>query len=123
MCCTVGAYTERVQYWSNSACIRRYISLTLECTRTLLLIIVVLVNADFSIEDPQLAFPPGVESQTSCTNVTIVSDGRLEDVETFCLTLVSSDPDVTVVPTAVTCIVITDVDSKWIYEVYTKPNL
>ena len=57
-------------------------------------------------------FPPGVESQTSCTNVTIVSDGRLEDEETFCLTLVSSDPDVTVGPTVVTCIVITDIDGN-----------
>ena len=68
--------------------------------------------ADFSIEDPQLTFPPGVESQTRCTNVTIVSDGRLEDEETFCLTLVSSDPDVTAGSTAVTCIVISDSNSK-----------
>ena len=52
-------------------------------------------------------------SQTRCIDVTIVSDGRLEDEETFCLTLVSSDPDVTAGPTAaVTCIMITDTDSK-----------
>ena len=67
---------------------------------------------DFSIEDLQLTFPPGVASQTSCTDVTIVSDGRLEDEETFCLTLVSSDPDVTAGSTAVTCIVIADSNSK-----------
>ena len=67
---------------------------------------------DMNIDISRLTFPPGVESQTSCTNVTIVSDGRLEDEETFCLTLVSSDPDVTVASSAVTCIVITDVDSK-----------
>ena len=69
--------------------------------------------ADFSIEDPQLTFPPGVASQTRCTDVTIVSDGTLEDEETFCLTLVSSDPDVTAGSTAVTCIVIADSTSKY----------
>ena len=63
-------------------------------------------------------FPPGVESQISCTNVTIVSDSRLEDVETFCLTLVSLDPDVAIGSTAVTCIVITDIDGRFSTSVF-----
>ena len=71
------------------------------------------MHLDFSVSSNQLTFPPGVASQTRCTDVTIVSDGRLEDEETFCLTLVSSDPDVTAGPTAaVTCIVIADSNSK-----------
>ena len=70
------------------------------------------MHLDFSVSSNQLTFPSGVASQTRCTDVTIVSDGRLEDEETFCLTLVSSDPDVTAGSTAVTCIVITDTDSK-----------
>ena len=70
--------------------------------------------ADFSIQDSQLTFPPGVESQTRCIDVTIVSDGKLEDEETFCLTLVSSDPDVTAGPTAaVTCISTADNDGTY----------
>ena len=68
---------------------------------------------DFSVQDPQLTFPPGVASQTRCTDVTIVSDGRLEDEETFCLTLVSSDPDVTAGPTSVTCISTADNDGTY----------
>ena len=71
-----------------------------------------LLHLDFTVDRSELMFPPGVASQTRCIDVTIVSDGRLEDEETFCLTLVSSDPDVTAGSTAVTCIVITNIDGE-----------
>lgn len=69
--------------------------------------------SDFSVEgDSQLNFPSGRESQISCVTVTITSDDELEDEETFCLTLESSDSDITIGPTAVTCLVIEDGNSK-----------
>ena len=62
--------------------------------------------------DSQLNFPSGEQPQTSCANVTISDDAVFENEETFCLTLESSDPDITVGPAGVTCIVISDNDSE-----------
>ena len=74
--------------------------------------------------DPQLNFPSGGESQMSCADVMISDDLVFENEETFCLTLESSDADVTVGPSGVTCIVISDNDSKTsitntLYDIYT----
>ena len=66
---------------------------------------------DFSIEPISLRFPPGEGPQEQCTDVTIVSDGLLEDEETYCVSLDSSDPDITIGMVSVTCITIQDVDT------------
>ena len=77
---------------------------------------VLLCASDFSLEgDSQLVFPSGGQSESSCANVTISDDGLFEGEETHCLTLQSSDPDITTGATSVTCIVIADDDSKLRY--------
>ena len=62
--------------------------------------------------EAQLDFPASGQSQMSCADVTISEDAVFEDEETFCLTLESSDPDITIGPAGDTCIVISDNDSK-----------
>ena len=57
-----------------------------------------------------MVFPPAGTDQIVCTDVSIVSDGTLEEEEIFCLNLSSSDPNVSA--SATTCIVIADSDSK-----------
>ena len=56
-----------------------------------------------------------------CTNVSVISDGILEDVESHCLTLESSDSSVTVGQSSVTCISIEDSDTvvvEWEQSMY-----
>ena len=69
------------------------------------------INADLIIQNTLLIFPPGVGPQEQCTDVTIVSDGLLESEETYCVSLDSSDPDVTIGMVSMTCITIQDVDT------------
>lgn len=67
---------------------------------------------DFSIQDTQLNFPASTTvPQTSCTDVTAIVDGRLENGETFPLTLESFDPDITTGTAAVTLLIIEDISS------------
>ena len=49
---------------------------------------------DFSIEDTELTFPATVGSQMSCSEVNISSNDGLENVETFFISLTSTDPDI-----------------------------
>lgn len=61
----------------------------------------------------QLSFPAStIVPQTSCTDVTAIVDGRLENVETFPLTLESFDPDITTGITVVTLVIIEDISSE-----------
>ena len=69
-------------------------------------------SSDFSVQgNPQLLFTAG--GQSSCASVTIDGDGLFEGEEMYCLTLESSDPDITIGETGVTCIVIADQDCKF----------
>ena len=58
-----------------------------------------------------LAFPPGEPPQEQCTRVNIVSDGILEDEEIYCISLESTEPQVTIGSVSATCIVIEDIDT------------
>ena len=58
-----------------------------------------------------IEFPPGGPSQSRCVIVMIRDDVLLEDEETFCLTLQSSDTDITITD-GVTCITVDDIDRK-----------
>ena len=70
-------------------------------------------SSDFSVQgNPQLLFTAG--GQSSCASVTIDGDGLFEGEEMYCLTLESSDPDITIGDTGVTCIVIADQNCKLI---------
>lgn len=63
----------------------------------------------------QLSFPAStIVPQTSCTDVTAVADGRLENEENISLTLESLDPDITTGITAVTSLIIEDTSSECI---------
>ena len=65
------------------------------------------------IANTVLVFPPAGINQTQCTAVTIVSDATLENEETFCLSITSSDSDVIVGASSMTtCIAIDDNDSE-----------
>lgn len=71
-----------------------------------------LVFADFVINENVIVFPPAATNQIHCTNVTIVSDATLENEETFCLTINSLDPNVIIGAISMTtCITIDDIDS------------
>ena len=62
----------------------------------------------------QLEYSPSGELQTVCTNVTAIDDDLLEDIETYCLTLNSVDPNVIIdSDSAVTCVIIDNINSKW----------
>ena len=79
------------------------------------------IDSDISIESELLTFEPGRELQLQCTNVSVISDGILEDVESHCLTLESSDSSVTVGQSSVTCILVEDNDSvvvEWEQSMY-----
>ena len=48
-----------------------------------------------------------------CTDVTAIDDDLLEDIETYCLTLNSVDPNVIIdSDLAVTCVIIDNINSK-----------
>ena len=73
-------------------------------------------SPDLSLEgSAQLIFPSGGQSESSCASVTIRDDDLFEGDELYCLTLQSSDPDITVGSTSLTCIVIADNDRKLWY--------
>ena len=56
-------------------------------------------------------FPPAGANQTECVGVNVISDMTLENEETLCLNLSSSDPDVIISSSSVTtCIIIEDRD-------------
>ena len=60
-----------------------------------------------------LEFASSGEFQTMCVDVTVVDDNVLEDDESVCLTLSSLDPEIVVDgDTAITCVLITDINSK-----------
>ena len=59
-----------------------------------------------------MVFPSGGQSESVCASVAITDDDLFEGEEMYCLTLQSSDPDITTGSTPFTCIVITDGDSK-----------
>ena len=61
-----------------------------------------------------MEYSPSGELQTVCTDVTAIDDDLLEDIETYCLTLNSVDPNVIIdSDSAVTCVIIDNVNSKW----------
>ena len=79
------------------------------------------LDKDISIEKKLLNFEPGVEFQLQCTNVSVTSDGILEDVESHCLTLESNDSSVIVGQSSVTCISVEDSDTvvvEWEQSMY-----
>ena len=81
----------------------------------------VFITVDISIENEVLNFEPGVEFQLQCTNVSVTSDGILEDVESHCLTLESNDSSVIVGQSSVTCISVGDSDTvvvEWEQSMY-----
>ena len=49
---------------------------------------------DFSIEGTELTFPATVGSQMNCSEVNITSNDGFENVETFFISLTSTDPDI-----------------------------
>ena len=58
-------------------------------------------------------FPSGV-TNTACVDVTVINDGFLEEQETLCLTLTSTDPAIIVDRTsAITCIIIDNINCKF----------
>ena len=78
-----------------------------------------IAHSDISIKKSQLNFEPDGESQ--CTNVSVTSDGILEDVESHCLTLESNDSSVIVGQSSVTCILVEDSDTvvvEWEQSMY-----
>ena len=84
-------------------------------------VFIIVLNSDISIENKVLNFEPGKEFQLQCTNVSVTSDGILEDVESHCLTLESNDSSVIVGQSSVTCIPVEDSDSvvvEWEQSMY-----
>ena len=79
------------------------------------------LDSDISIENKLLNFEPGEEVQLQCTNVSVTSDGILEDVESHCLTLESNDSSIIVGQSSVTCISVGDSDTvvvEWEQSLY-----
>ena len=89
------------------------------CTLNLLIQKCIIAFSDISIKNSQLNFEHDGESQ--CTNVSVTSDGILEDMESHCLTLESIDSSVIVGQSSVTCISVEDNDTvvvEWEQSMY-----
>ena len=94
---------------------------TIDCIYCHSFINSIFITVDISIENEVLNFEPGKEFQLQCTNVSVTSDGILEDVESHCLTLESNYSRVIVGQSSVTCILVEDSDSvivEWEQSMY-----
>ena len=70
------------------------------------------VLPDLNIQSPEISFHSGASPDMQCIQVSVVDDGILEDEETHCISLNGSYPVVIGSP-SMTCISITDTNSKY----------